>query len=858
MQADPFATTRFTGHWRPYQARVLADLDAHLADRRVHLVAPPGSGKTLLGLDTVRRLGRPALVCAPTRALRQQWLDRFASHFAPADAVRRSDRLRRPADLTATTYQALHAAWAADPAALLAGLRGAGIGTLVVDEAHHLRNAWWAALTAVREALPEVTVVALTATTPVDVPAAEWRRYVALCGPPDVEITVPELVRAGHLAPHADGVWLTRPLPEEQAHLDAAHADAQAFARALATHGPFLDALAAHPWVVEPGAHLDALARGDLGWLVAVLSLLREVGRHDVSGAARVLGLRAVPPLQLSGLDRVLTGALGAQAAALECPDVLRELRVSLRRLGALRGSAVTLQHPRAVREAVRRSTSKLRAAVAVVRHETASRGASLRAVVLADRIHAEALAPGAAEATRRRIGVAPLFDALRRDGAVGDRLGLLTGSLVVLPTDVAAALPGADVEPLAFDTRFAAVTAASGGSSRLVAAVTEALAQGDLRTVVGTVALLGEGWDAPAANVLVVASVAATFVQTGQMRGRVFRLDPGQPDKVASIWHLACTEPGATDGGADLARLCRRFDAFAGPWDTPEGPRLEGGLERLALDGPPFDATALARTNERTLARLLDRERTRTLWRDAVGDDVAARSQRPLLRVPAACEAGGARPRLPAPPSMPDVYAALASGGAVGVGAWAVLPPEVALAVAGLGAGVSAVLGVGLLHAGRRWAQARVRQQIGDAGLRLQRTGQAVLHALRHVGAVGRGTVRVAREPDGALGVRLEGARPADRQVFADALAEVYEPVERPRYLLCVDGRPARAVPAALGARKASAEAFAAAWSRHLEPAEALFTQRGPGRAALVVARARGLVPGPRVERVRRWDERS
>lgn len=148
---SPFSAVRFRGTWRPYQARVLAALDAHLTDDRVHLVAPPGSGKTLLGLETVIRMERPALVLAPTLALRDQWLDRFGTLFD--GDLRTSADPEAPGDLTVATYQGLHVAARDRLDGLLARLTEAGVGTLVVDEAHHLRNAWWRSLRAVREGL---------------------------------------------------------------------------------------------------------------------------------------------------------------------------------------------------------------------------------------------------------------------------------------------------------------------------------------------------------------------------------------------------------------------------------------------------------------------------------------------------------------------------------------------------------------------------------------------------------------------------------------------------------------------------------------------------------------------------------
>src|SRR4029077_20362841 len=72
---------RFRHEWRPYQARVIGELDSHLDDQHFHLVAAPGSGKTVVGLEVLRRLGKPALVFAPTIAIRDQWIRRFVDSF---------------------------------------------------------------------------------------------------------------------------------------------------------------------------------------------------------------------------------------------------------------------------------------------------------------------------------------------------------------------------------------------------------------------------------------------------------------------------------------------------------------------------------------------------------------------------------------------------------------------------------------------------------------------------------------------------------------------------------------------------------------------------------------------------------
>ena len=141
------ADLRFRFPWRAYQQRVLDVLDQHLDDDRLHVIAPPGSGKTVLGLEVVRRLGRPALVLCPTITVRQQWLRRFLDDFSGSDTIAISSQLNEPGWLTASTYQALASVYeTGQQQALLKRLRKHGISTLVVDEAHHLRNTWWRCL----------------------------------------------------------------------------------------------------------------------------------------------------------------------------------------------------------------------------------------------------------------------------------------------------------------------------------------------------------------------------------------------------------------------------------------------------------------------------------------------------------------------------------------------------------------------------------------------------------------------------------------------------------------------------------------------------------------------------------------
>lgn len=102
--AHPLSSWRFRGPLRTYQAEVLERIEVG-SDEKMHVVAPPGSGKTLLGLLLAAREGHRTLVLTPTLTIRQQWL-REARKLAPEDdAV--SDDPRRLGDLTVLTYQLL-------------------------------------------------------------------------------------------------------------------------------------------------------------------------------------------------------------------------------------------------------------------------------------------------------------------------------------------------------------------------------------------------------------------------------------------------------------------------------------------------------------------------------------------------------------------------------------------------------------------------------------------------------------------------------------------------------------------------------------------------------------------------------
>ncbi len=813
------ADVQFSRDWRPHQQRVLDDLERHLQDGHFHLVAPPGSGKTVLGLEVVRRLGHPALIAAPTIAVREQWVQRLMELFLPRperpDWV--STDLEHPGLLTVATFHALHTA-SRRQVGLAAGLAAAGVRTLLLDEAHHLRNQWWQTLDRVKRALSKPFIVALTATLPLDATQVEWNRYVALCGPVDIEISVPELVRAGSLCPHQDYVHLGLPTAAEEAEIRAFRTRSAALLRDLALDEAFIAALKAHPVVVDPvGQRERLLADGEL-----YLSMLLFL--HHATGVApgslrKALGLRgvALPPITAGWAEVLLSGVLFREREHLSSAEPrLQALQQELRSMGALLRRQVVLQSSPHLNRRLRSSPARLHGIAEIVEHESRTLDWRLSLVILADRIREEAF-PGTAgvEGPLARLGVVPIFEHLRRLRLPGVRLGILTGRLAVIPASAEAGLrvlagevPPGWLQPLPHDSSYLGLNLRESTRQGLVVKwLTRLLGDGEISVLVGTTSLLGEGWDAPSLNTLVLASEIGAFVSANQLRGRAIRTNPQRPHKAANIWHLAYVGPG-TEAGAptdataafsdipedaadDLDLLTRRFRAFLGL--STLAPEIVNGIERLGLDprhAAGWDRMAM---NARSFRLAEQREALAAGWRAAI--------------VPAAGGAGRVAldVLLPAPRQF----------GIPIFRHW--LERE-----------------TGLLAWLRRW--------------RLQRHTQGVASAL--LGALqGAGMVAAELRPQHIaisvstreMRVRVDAGDARTERLITESLREIYDPLFPARYLLHRWGRVWR-VPQALGSRKELAALYTRHWRREVGRAALVYLHTERGKMLALHARQRFL----------------
>jgi hypothetical protein len=760
------------------------------------------------------------------------------------------------------------------------------VRTVVLDECHHLASLWGYI---VREAIAElgdVHLAGLTATPPDALTAEENELYGSLLGPVDFTVPTPALVRERALAPYQELAWLTRPLDAEASWLTEHDLRFQELITTL--HEVQGDVTSMPAWVI---GRMRDRGRGDgeeaaVSWTGfqrrhpalarAGARFLASGGLELPPGVPRGEGYRESPDLDdwLVLLEDYALHCLAAdpsQAADDRYAGIaaaLRSLGFTLTRQGIRRGASD-------VDRLLMNSAAKSAALVDVVGCEFDARGDRLRALVLADAELASVPAGSLAGVLRPEAGSAP--EAVR--ALASDARTVALRPLLVSGRGLRCA--GHDGDPLLAALGDAARAAgaggirlraepADGGLVRLVGngtawqprlwvdLATRAFTAGATHVLVGTRALLGEGWDAPCVNCLVDLSSAATAMSVVQSRGRALRLDPEDPGKIASNWDIVCVAPELARGTADYERFVRKHLHLFAP---SEDGAIEAGPSHVHPALGPFTpppAGSFDEINREMTRRAAGHEQARERW--GIGQPYSAAEQETLVILPRrARRAGQERPVADRPPS----YRLPRRGPLTAAAAVSALTVVITV----LSRDPAVLAGLVLAPAAVGWTGfrlARTQRSLDDA-LPLDLVAHAICDAYRSLGELGdRAAASLAIEPraSGYLRCYLPAATTEESQRFAGALDDALSPADFPRYLVsrlvpAPDGSPLRplgrflarkppferrwvAVPEDLGRTKQRAEAYAEAWRRWLGPAELQFTQRSQaGRDAVADADA-------------------
>jgi superfamily II DNA or RNA helicase len=873
-----FAGLRLQRRLWPHQQRALAAFDAALAagSTSTYLVIPPGGGKTLVGLEAARRLERPTLILCPNTAIQSQWISQWDGAFTPAGTIAATASRDLPTPLTVLTYQAVctfdNGSTAAERKlpderllemlhpngqALLARLSAQGPWTLVLDECHHLLELWGRLLTVIVDRLTDAHVIGLTATPPHMMTADQKALHDELFGTIDMEVSAPALVREGRLAPYQELAYVTTPTPPEA---DYIHGQAVRFAELRAglldpgfAATPFLDWLQRR--IVD---RKEDSSGAQVSWerfehdepaLAAAALRLHADGMLPLPEGARLREQHRQPPTAEDWVALIGDYCRHCLLASGDPRDerAYEAIRVALPSIGY----RLTRMGPRAAESPVdrvlARSASKATATVEILRTEYAELGDQLRALILTDFAEAGGTVPAdlTGVMTEGAGGALLALEMLLADSGTA-ALGpvLMTGQRVACGPDTARRLvdwlkiaaPGLEVAEQAAGDQVVDIEGGSGWEPRrFVPLVTRFFAEGGSRCLVGTRALLGEGWDAPAVNVVIDLTAATTPTSVVQARGRALRLDAGWPEKVADNWAVVCVTGDHPKGGADYDRFVRKHDryfALSGTGDIISGvAHVDPGLSPF---GPP-DLAALAELDARMLLRAAERAAVRDRWH--IGEPYA---DEPVATVTVTT-------RRPLGLSRQYVAGRLAGPGGPGMAARPGGAARLPRAIAGF------------------FKIAGSADTAPSSGS-LEDMAMATADALRAAGLVSRGAdaVQVEPLPAGGYRARLQDVPASESVTFAAALDEVLAPLAQLRYIvprlslpqpssrgaaialalrrLLGRGVPAtvvyHAVPAALGVNKKLAQEFARAWNARVSPGELLYAGSPEGTGILAAQR--------------------
>lgn len=880
----------FKGQWRQYQRRVLDKAESFMDDGKIHLVAAPGSGKTTLGIEFIQRFGNPTLILVPTVTIRQQWVDRIKQAFlSDANQAEQliSQDLKRPKMITVATYQALHSAMNqvvgdgliedTDDTAqqehfnfqdfdIRKTFEDKDLGPLCLDECHHLRNEWWKSLEIFRKSFPKIKMISLTATPPYEGEPALWERYISMCGEIDEEITVPELVKEGTLCPHQDYVYFAFPTMEERTQLDQFEKQKLNFLTKLSTDINFSNTIQSSPALSNQISDDELLANPK--YLSAILIFLRSKELPFPQRFQELLAAKALPTFTLEWFETLLNGII------FQVPnwfgfteEALNQLKSDLKANGLIERNQVKLIRNKKQDVLLNQSLGKLNAVRDIFKAEYQALGSNLRQLVLTDFIRKDfQVHLGDKNAQFTQLGVLSYFESIRREMIEQSwtvPVAVLTGSLVIIPTSAKEHLerliPNSrlsyDVIGQLSQEDYLKVSI-SGSYHDLVTALTQLFQDGYIKVIIGTKSLLGEGWDAPCVNSLILASFVGSFMLSNQMRGRAIRVWPDNPNKTSNIWHLVSInlsprrwfefqddeekydetlELRLYGLSPDLDLLDRRMTQFLGL--HYQEPTIESGIDRLDLNQLTFSQKGLEKLNQNAITLSQKRQELKDRWQEAlplneemeVANEVEVDKQfLPLAYLNDWKKALLLFQALVVSFNIYDASKYVIGGSLSNFNLTILLLAVIALAIV--------------------WGRYAIYK---SPYKRLEVFGEAIHQALLDAGQIEtkESAPRVVRDSKQALynAIYLKGASMKEKEIFAQAITEFFAPIENQRYILkasrkVVDQTEYFAVPSMFERRKDDATAFLERIQKSVGKYDLIYIRSAQGRPILLEARIKAL----------------
>jgi len=783
--------------WRTYQEKFLQNFEKHKADNHLHIIAPPGAGKTILGLEMLRRVNKKTLLLAPTLTIKNQWKNRFLEFFDTNNSFNDySSEIKNLKSLNFSTYQAIFSLRKGykSVTSFVNYFRSNGIEVLVFDEAHHLKREWWKVLMELKTN-SSLIIISLTATPPFDSSNIEMKRYFDLCGVVDEEISIPELVEEKALCPHQDYIYLSKPEKKEIEYIVNYRKRVATFIQFLSENTNFINLLKEHPFYKNTEEQLQEIYT-DPTYFSSILVFLNHTKEIISKEKLLFFGFEEndtieFPKLTIEWVEILLQKLLFEYRDLLfSFENELHLIEVDLKRIGGIYQKKVNLISSNKVFKKFTNSTNKLKSIVEITKFEETHFKDELRLVILTDYIRKEFLGLSTNYTSKiNKMGVVPIFHYLHMNVSNPNKIGVLSGSLVIvhktcLPKlEVYFPLNKSQLKPVENATNFVQIIPNGVGSNKIVQAITEIFEQGIITILVGTKSLLGEGWDAPSINALILASNVGSFVSSNQMRGRAIRVK--KENKTGHIWHLASVDLTDVSGGYDIQQLKQRFKAFVGL--NSETDYIESGINRLGIPESFTPLFNIESYNENTFEKAKNRNVLASQWSKAIQKGTSLKKEINLNYLDNKIHLKNKK--LYYNDMVKIMLLEIGLGFSYFTLEFLLKNIDIILSGGFITIVKYFLIGLFTLFVPKTYKAIKYYYVFGNAYKLIEKISKTILTTMLHFGLletlIANVELTVLKDNNGKITCSLKGASFNENSLFVNALTEVLEPLKNPKYLI-------------------------------------------------------------------------
>ncbi len=565
---------------RDYQADIINELNVYLEDRKLNVVAPPGSGKTVLGLEIICRLNKKTVIFVPTLAIKEQWVKNFKTNFI-------SD-LKIDDDIYILTYQSLNE----------------GINVLLVnrfknqevvlcfDEAHHLHNKWLKQINQFKDQINVIFTLSFTATPPYDLNLTDYNKYLNLCGEIDTEVEITSLIKAKAVCPHQDYIYLNNLLNYEEKEVNDYRYDVNLALTEIINDNLLNDVY-------------DIIRNN-------ILNNKEEI-YEDVSVYYLLVNYLILCNYKFDKklLNKWLKNFKPQKILWKDIEEIYNYIVFNLKiekiknvflKYDLIEKNKVNLVLSEKISKKINNSINKLKSINDIVDFEYNLRHDSAAILILTDYIRNVDLIKLINHKIIRELSVISIFQKLY---SKYNSVAVLSGSLVIVEAKFLYLFK--DLKYKSFD-KYVIFENINGAAISLVS---ELYNSGKIKILIGTRSLLGEGWDSKITNTLIIASFVESFISSNQIRGRALRfLD----NKISHIWHLLSV-PFNIDINNDDFELKRRFTSFYGLSDKRN--ILMNNIYRYNYFPKIIEASNTEKINKKTIDYAKKLDEIKNAWQN-------------------------------------------------------------------------------------------------------------------------------------------------------------------------------------------------------------------------------------------------